>query len=639
MFIAEKKAAATGSGASIELDGRLEVVSARYEIEAGVLLESLKPGASITSYVHPEDQAAFTKNCEWVLGDRGQSVTLRIRFKKGYQWWIEVDAKLSARGEDGLGLDISINDAANALTTVRKLRDLVEGAVIGAAVIGDGEPIFVNAGLAKMLGYDGLEEFVGSGKVNFAHNIHREDLPIVAQRLAARRAGKEISSKYEVRFRQKNGNFIWVEITGAMGMWDGQNVSISWLSDVTERRKAEAALIEARKAAETANESKSAFLASMSHEIRTPLNGILGMTQALSAQPMPQDQVEMVNTIAESGEVLMALLNDVLDISKIEAGKFEINRIEDDLRISLARVERLFSPTANEKNLALEFTFDQSIPPSIMLDPVRVRQCVSNLVSNALKFTPSGTIAVHAAWAMSADGKPMVSIAVSDTGVGIAEDAQGKLFESFVQADSSTARRFGGTGLGLAISRKLARLMGGDLTLKSEHGKGSTFTLTFEAEQVVRAAADPKEKSPAPVDAADVSLAGFRGKRLLLVDDNRINRQVVRLLLASQGLAISEAANGEEALAALAANEFDVVLLDIHMPVMDGPTAIRLIRSSDQAWRSVPVIALTADAMAGDAERYLAMGMSAYVSKPVNKRDLEQKLASVLSSASHAAAA
>ena len=192
MFIREEKTARTGSSASVQLDGRLAVVSASYEIEAGVLLESLKPGASITDYVHPDDQAAFSKNCEWLLVDRGQSVTLRLRFKKGYQWWIEVDARLSSPGKEGLQLDISINDTAYALTMVRKLRDLVENAVIGAAVIGDGEPIFVNAGLAKMLGYDSLEEFIGSGKVNFAHNIHREDLPIVAQRLAARRAGKEI---------------------------------------------------------------------------------------------------------------------------------------------------------------------------------------------------------------------------------------------------------------------------------------------------------------------------------------------------------------------------------------------------------------------------------------------------------------
>jgi CheY-like chemotaxis protein len=333
--------------------------------------------------------------------------------------------------------------------------------------------------------------------------------------------------------------------------------------------------------------------------------------------------------------VLMALLNDVLDISKIEAGKFEINRIEDDLRLSLSRIEKLFEPIANEKRLALEFTFNESIPASIMLDPVRVRQCVSNLVSNALKFTSEGKIAVHASWRMSADGKPMVSIAVSDTGIGITEEAQGRLFEAFIQADSSTTRQFGGTGLGLAISRKLARLMGGDLTLKSEPGKGSTFTLTFEAEQVTRDAAAPKEKS-APLDAADVSLAGFRGKRVLLVDDNRINRQVVRLLMASHGLQISEATNGVEALDALAGHEFDVVLLDIHMPVMDGPTAIRAVRSSDTAWRNVPVIALTADAMTGDAEKYLAMGMTGYVSKPVNKRDLEQKLASVLSGGNQA---
>jgi len=476
-----------------------------------------------------------------------------------------------------------------------------------------------------MLGYDTLEEFIGSGNVNLAHNIHPEDLPSVAKRVAARLAGKEISPRYEVRFRKKDGSYIWVEIAGALGQWDGQTVSISWLSDVNERKKAEAALIEARKAAENANESKSAFLASMSHEIRTPLNGVLGMAQALSAQPMPAEQREMVETIVESGKVLMALLNDVLDISKIEAGKCEIACMPEDLRHTLGQIQKLFLPIAQEKNLALDFTFGEALPRSLLFDPVRVRQCVSNLVSNALKFTQEGAISVHADWRAGPGGRPMASIAISDTGIGIPEAAQGRLFEAFAQADASTTRRFGGTGLGLAISRRLARLMDGDLTLNSEPGRGSTFTLTFAAEEAARPVADARQSEPAAA-----SSASLRGKRVLLVDDNRINRQVARLLLAPHGVVITEAANGQEALDALAASEFDVVLLDVHMPVMDGPTAVRLIRSGGQAWSNIPVIALTADAMSGDAERYLAMGMSAYVSKPINQRELEQQLSFVL---------
>jgi PAS domain S-box-containing protein len=628
MFIGKKAAEKGESSAAIELNRRLEIVSASGEVEAGLLLKALEPGEPIISFIHADDQPAFTRNCDWLFEDRSHAVTLRVRFQKGHQWWIEADARLSALGEDGIRLELSLNDAVNARAVTRKLRDLVDGAVNGAAVIGDGEPIFVNAGLAKMLGYESLDEFIASGKVNFAHNIHPEDLVIVAKRLALRKAGKEPSPKYEVRFRRKTGDYFWVEIAGAMGMWDGQNVSISWISDISERKKAEDALIQARRTAEAANESKSAFLASMSHEIRTPLNGVLGMAQVLAAQPMPEDQLEMVGTIAESGKVLMALLNDVLDISKIEAGKLEISRVEDDLRASLGRVQKLFLPIAQEKQLGLDFTFDETIPPSVLLDPVRVRQCVSNLVSNALKFTSTGRIAVHASWGEIA-GKPIVSIAVTDTGIGISEAAQSKLFEAFAQADASTARQFGGTGLGLTISRRLARLMGGELSVKSAEGKGSTFTLTFEAERVVKAAT-VTQLTPASQTASSASAANLRGRRVLLVDDNRINRQVVKLFLAPLGVAITEAANGQETLDALAQAEFDIVLLDIHMPVMDGPTAIARIRSSDQAWKDVPVIALTADAMAGDAEKYLAMGMTGYVSKPINQRELEQQLAAVL---------
>jgi len=615
------------SYAIIVIDEELRIASQSNAVESEVFLNAPRIGDAFTDLVHAEDRDAFIHNCGWVAGS-DRRVALWLRCLKGYEWWAHAHADLRAAQAGGLEIRISLDHTTNALSEMRKMKDLVDGGMHGAAVIAEQEPIFVNEGLAKMLGYESIEAFVASGAVHLADNIHPDDLGLVAERVAARLSGKETSSRYEVRFRRRDGEYFWVEISGKMGVWDGRNVSISWISDVDARKRAEQALIESRKEAEAANRSKSAFLASMSHEIRTPLNGILGMTQVLAAKDMPDEQHEMVDTIAESGATLMALLNDVLDLSKIEAGKLEITPTSGDLRHSLRRIHKLFAPAADDKGLAFELELDPNIPHTLAFDPLRVRQCVSNLVSNAVKFTEDGRVAVSAEWIDDGDGPPEARIAVSDTGIGMSPEAQAKLFGAFEQAESTTSRRFGGTGLGLAISRNLARMMGGDITAESAAGEGSTFTFTFEARPAAAAGADEAERR-AP-DAADASVR-LAGRRVLVADDNLVNRQVTKLLLAPLGVETAEAENGVEALRLLKADRFDAVLLDIHMPVMDGPTAIAEIRESREPWRNVPVIALTADAMSGDREKYLAMGMTGYVSKPVNQRELEQELALALS--------
>lgn len=390
---------------------------------------------------------------------------------------------------------------------------------------------------------------------------------------------------------------------------------------VTERtRELEAALSRA----ETATRAKTQFVANMSHEIRTPLNGVLGMAQSLLADALAPPQREKVSIIIESGRVLTALLNDVLDLSKIEAGKLEIAPTEGDLAHLVGRTRQLFAPGAADKGLVLRIRPDPDLPARLSFDSVRVRQCLDNLVSNALKFTSSGGVVVSAALSGRTEGGVRVSIDVADTGMGMSAETQARLFQPFTQADSETTRRFGGTGLGLAISRQLARMMGGDLTVKSQEGRGSVFTLTFLAGIAVqRAASEQTPQLPAP------SLGGtgtLNGLRVLLVDDNVINRQVIKLFLATQGPDIVEASNGREALDSLANETFGLVLLDVHMPVMDGRETIARIRSAKEAWRSIPVIALTADAMAGDRERFLALGMDDYISKPVDQRELISKL-------------
>ncbi len=386
-----------------------------------------------------------------------------------------------------------------------------------------------------------------------------------------------------------------------------------------------AKLTAARDQARGASQAKSDFLAAMSHELRTPMNGILGMAQSLQSADIPEQERDKVSVIMDSGGSLLALLNDVLDFSKIDAGKLDISPAPGDLKLMLQRTCSLFEPQATEKGVKLRLNHDPDMADQLVFDPMRVRQCLNNLISNALKFTIEGEVTISVTSRALTGDERIISVEVADTGIGIAPQAQANLFQAFTQADGTITRRFGGTGLGLAISRQLARLMGGDISVESVEGEGSRFTLTFRA-TAHRSGHDQAPVKPAAVSPGSPSSSALRGRRVLLTDDNLTNRQVARLLIAPHGCTIVEAVNGQEALDKLAAEPFDLVLLDIHMPVMDGKEAIRRIRSSAEAWRQIPVIALTADAMLGDREALMALGMTDYLSKPVDQRELIAKM-------------
>jgi len=408
-------------------------------------------------------------------------------------------------------------------------------------------------------------------------------------------------------------------------MSNGMKAAIS--VDVTDLRKREKELEKAKKAAEAASSSKSSFLANMSHEIRTPLNGVLGMAQVLEGTNLDPAQRDYLATIIESGRTLMALLNDVLDLSKIEAGKFDIAPTDTNIHHILRRQLNLWKPRAEEKGLTLSLALDADLPVWVSMDAVRVQQCMSNLVSNAIKFTTTGRIDAMATAKALPHGAWQIEISVRDTGPGMDADTMGRLFKPFAQADETIQRAHGGTGLGLSITKRLSELMGGSASVTSELGQGSTFRFSFRAGPAKTQAASAPARTAEPQDVQSMLRASKL--RVLLVDDHPINRQVAMLFLRPFGMHIVEAANGAEALEALEREEFDVVLLDMHMPVMDGPTAIAKIRASTKPWASIPVIALTADAMSGDRERYLAMGMNGYLSKPLAERDLLSEIARV----------
>ena len=393
-------------------------------------------------------------------------------------------------------------------------------------------------------------------------------------------------------------------------------------------RRASVRLKEARSRAEAANDAKSAFLAVMSHELRTPLNGMLGMAQALRGEGLQSRQREQVELMIDSGDTLLVLLNDILDLSKIEAGKLEIAPTAGDLVGVCARLVGGYQPTAREKGVELAFTVVGDPPPMLLFDAVRVRQCLTNLLSNALKFTLIGRVDVTLACATDpASGRVAVKLTVTDTGIGMNAATVPRLFSAFTQADASTTRTYGGTGLGLSITRRLAELMDGDIVVDSREGQGSTFTLSFLADH----AAGSSDNGSAGFGQAsdDDGLSPLHGRRVLVVDDHPVNRRVIKLFLSPFNCDLVEVENGRQALDALEAGAFDLVLMDVNMPVMDGLEATRRLRA-DPRWARLPIIALTADVMSTQVETCLQAGMDAHVAKPIDLRDLLSVMVQVL---------
>ncbi len=626
-------------------DGTIESVNHGYRVFLGAATDTAAI-AALATVVHPDDLDETEREWEAMRAElRSAGGELRLRRSDGvYRWHLwrahpERDTAGALVRWVGTSTDIHDHKLAEERLEARvaertadlgaseqRFRHAFHFAGTGMAIVAlDGRWIRVNRSVCEIVGYGETELL----QKTFQDITHPDDLAADLANVQALLAGTLRFYQMEKRYLHREGHIVWVRLTVSLVRdHDGQPVHfVSQIEDTTEHKRLEASLARARDEALEASRLKSEFLAMMSHEIRTPMNGVIGMTALLRDTPLTATQADFVRTIESSGESLLTIINDILDYSKIEAGRIELEATPFDLRQCIVDALDLFAARALEKKIELIYAIGSDLPVQVLGDVTRLRQILVNLLGNAIKFTEQGRVVVTADLAPEPGGTGQVRLkfAVRDTGIGIPADRMDRLFKSFSQVDASTTRRFGGTGLGLAISQRLAELMGGSIWAESRAGEGSTFHFTV---LVTREAGGVPGAGGALVQPVhDAALGSRCPLRLLIAEDNPVNQRVANLLLQRLGYRATTVANGLEVLAALAMADYDAVLMDVEMPELDGCEATRRIRAKGVSPVRPWIIALTAGAMAGDRERALNSGMNDFLTKPVRTESLSAALA------------